>query len=76
MWGDILDKMAKNCMKITKPTFYDKTVGEHGGLANFFKYWGDPKSSPNRRSPTLSAKDNQKLPKCLSKGFERSVVLE
>ena len=26
--GDVLDEMTKNCMKITKSTFWGKTVGD------------------------------------------------
>ena len=37
--GDILGKMAKNCVKITKPKFWGggggKTVGDMGGTSQF-----------------------------------------
>ena len=30
-----LDKMPKNCMKITKSAFLGKNNGEHGGTSQF-----------------------------------------
>ena len=38
--GDILTRMAKNCMKITKSTFWGQNSGgRHGGPSKFFGYW-------------------------------------
>ena len=46
LWGDKLGKMAKNCMKITRLTFWGKTMGgDMGGQANFLGSWGDFPSS-------------------------------
>ena len=44
LWGDNLDKMAKNCLKMTKSAFLGvKTVG---GQANVWASGGIPPPSP------------------------------
>ena len=45
--GDILTRMAKNCMKITKSTFWrQNSRGRHGGPSKFFGYWDVPHPVP------------------------------
>ena len=45
--GDNLGKMVKNCMKMTKSTFWGQNSGaEMGGQAIFSGSGGDPPSSP------------------------------
>ena len=54
--GDNSDKMAKNCMKMTKSTFWGQNSGGGtlGGQANFLGSGGDlPQSSPTRGNPAL-----------------------
>ena len=46
--GDILSKMAKNGMKITKSTFWEENSGGHGGdKPIFWVVWGIPLVLPH-----------------------------